>query len=184
MFKRLLIVLLFASCTQQPIKKENIWQYEDISHIALEKYGQELLKANPVDAIDFCPNFSFIDKLDFYTRFLEAVSYRESGHDPEQEYKEKFNVKGDPCTNDCVISTGLMQMSEASCAGYGVKTTTEGLKNPTTNITCAVKVLNQWVPRDKHLATDKLGCGRYWSVCRPGESKTYIRNVMREWCNV
>jgi hypothetical protein len=190
---RFIIVLIAAyfltSCTTVPPKTPEpepapvkLWLYQDVTYTALDTYGRELLKAQPADRYEWCSKWDSVNKRDFYNALLAHMATRESGRDPKQTFKESFNVKGEKCTNDCVISTGLLQVSQASCGSYGVKTTTEGLKDPATNLQCAVRILNQWVPRDGYVAKDKLGAGRYWSVMRPGSSKDYIRTRMKEWC--
>lgn len=176
--KKLFIALLLVGCaTSQPTPGPGVWKYDDIAKDMLERHGQELLKFEPKDFAEWCPVPK--EKLSFYNALLAAMSTRESGQDPDQEYKENFKNR----YGEYIISTGLLQVSYSSCGSYGVKTTTEGLKDPATNLECAVRILNQWIPRDGYVAKDQLGCGRYWSVCRPtSSSKEYIKAKMREYC--
>jgi hypothetical protein len=179
------IVFLLAACTTLPPPSKTpqpepakLWLYQDATYAALDKYGQALLKANPKDGPEFCSTWSTVNKRDFYNALLAHMATRESGRDPSQTYKESFkNGKG-----ETVISTGLLQVSYESCGSYGTKTTTEGLKDPITNLECGVRILSRWIPSDSYIAKDKLGAGRYWSVMRPGSSKEYIRAKLNEFC--
>jgi hypothetical protein len=180
------IIFAFTSCTTVPTKTPEpeptpvkLWLYQDVTYTALDTYGRELLKAEPKDAKEWCTSWDRVNKRDFYNALLAHMATRESGRDPKQTYKEKFkNAKG-----EYVISTGLLQVSYESCGSYGVKTTTEGLKDPAKNLECAVRILNRWIPNDGYIARDKLGAGRYWSVMRPGSSKEYMRAKMKEFCS-
>lgn len=136
--------------------------------------------ALPADTAEFCPKYPKLDhdaRARFWAEFLVAISKRESNYKPSTTYQEAFNdAKGKP-----VISTGLFQISQesASQSAYGCgKMTTEGLKDPVTNIRCATKIIARWVHRDGHAAGKKgenIGCGRYFAVCRPGTSRDYIK---------
>jgi hypothetical protein len=98
---------------------------------------------------------------------LSCMAEQESNFNPQLEYREKFkNGKG-----ETVISTGLLQVSYESVGGFGSPgETTESLKDPFTNITCAVRILERLVARDKRVAgfdgASWLGGARYWAVLR------------------
>lgn len=129
--------------------------------------------ASIADAKDYCPKYSSLSKAqktEFWARLMVAMAKKESGFDSSQTYKEKFkNSKG-----EYVISTGLFQISYESSSSSSYKCgkqTTEGLKNPKTNIECSVKILARWAKADQYagktIAKDTFrGGARYWSVLR------------------
>lgn len=131
------------------------------------------------DAQTFCPRYGSLTashRLEFWSVLMVAMAKRESNYKPTTTYQESFkNSKGEP-----VISTGLFQISYESTRQAKYKcpgVTTESLKNPMQNIGCSVNILAHWVKADKRAAGfsgSNTGCGRYWSVCRPGESQKYI----------
>ncbi len=106
---------------------------------------------------------------------LSIMAKRESGFNPKARYEEAFrDKKGNP-----VISRGLFQLSveSANQKAYGcnIKNSKE-LHDPLINISCAVKIANHWLNKDKIFFTPKtketgriphFGFSRYWSVARP-----------------
>lgn len=131
------------------------------------------------DAETFCPRYGSLtasQRLEFWSVLMVAMAKRESNYKPATTYQEAFkNSKG-----EWVISTGLFQISWESTRQSKYKcpgVTTESLKNPMQNIGCSVNILAHWVKTDKRAAGysgSNTGCGRYWAVCRPGSSQTYI----------
>lgn len=189
--KYLLTLILLASCTTTPPvvdkpaeEKEyplSGWKYTALAENAVRTYGTELLKAEPKDIADFCGNWKGIDRVKFYEAMLAAMAKRESAWDPTTKYTESFSdAKGVK-----VVSRGLLQISieSANQSAYkcNIKNANE-LHDPSINLNCGVKILNYWA-KDGYLAKDKLGAGRYWSTMRPGTSKEYIRNKLKEFCN-
>lgn len=138
--------------------------WSDFTKSALQTYGKELLAANPRG---LCPG----DKITAYTNILIKLAKFESNYDPELEYKENFKDR----FGNYVISTGIMQVSQESCGGYGMKTTTKQLKLVEKNLECAVRIMNKWVAADKTIAGGPpwVGASRYWSPFRE-ESKRKI----------
>jgi hypothetical protein len=120
-----------------------------------------LLASSPVDAQEFFGKNN--PTLDDWVNLMLAISYFESGHNPNVTYKENFkNQHG-----EYVISTGLFQLSYASAAGYGYTVTTEQLKDPYLNIEIATVILETLVTQDNRIAGGSLkGASRYWAVLR------------------
>lgn len=102
---------------------------------------------------------------------LSIVAKYESSFNPKTEFQENFkDSKG-----NWVISRGLFQLSIESANqkayGCGFKTEQE-IHEPLKNISCAVKIVNHWANKDLvFFGGEKLGLGRYWSVCRESSSK-------------
>lgn len=94
-------------------------------------------------------------------QLISIMAKYESSFKPETSYAEGGNLKG-------VISRGLLQISKDSANGYGCGITdAKHLHDPKTNLECAVKILARWAAKDGTLMGEpKLGCARYWSVCR------------------
>lgn len=150
------------------------WKNEEWSKFAyegLELYGKEMLAANPMDSSLWC--LPKEKRKEYYTWLISFMSKFESSHNPKVQYRENFRDGH----GDLVISRGLLQLSKESANLYGcnIKDANE-LHDPRTNIHCAVRILNRWIVRDKVIANEKLGGGRYWSVLRPGLKKDSIRN--------
>lgn len=188
----ILLSLITVGCATQQVTPPSsgpyTWHYDAEAEYALKTYGRELLKTTPRDLHEWCP-VPPSDRIKMWTALLTFISKRESGYDPSQEYRENFKNSYDEWT----ISTGLLQVSYSSCRSYGVtNATTESLKDPKQNLECGVRILNQWIVRHNLIALSlgeqseddngHRGCAKYWSVCRPGESKEYIRTKMMEFC--
>lgn len=142
---------------------KSIFPKQEWTDHALEEFRASKLRGFfPIDEANWFPND--MDRAECYVHLLAAMCKFESGFNPKQMYKEKFkNSNG-----EYVVSTGLLQLSYESVAGYGFKTTTEKLKDPFHNITIAVKILERWITQDKKIAESRpnLGGARYWSVLR------------------
>jgi hypothetical protein len=175
-----LALLILSACKSTPVVVEgprptkNAW-YE---HALKEVKASKLMSVTPVDAKEFCPNGMSATN---WVNLLMAMAKYESNYNPNATYKENFkNSKGED-----VISTGLFQLSYESVAGYGFRTTTEGLKNPELNITIAVKILERWVVQDKRISGEPngpyRGAQRYWAVFR-GDKLKKTKETLRPWC--
>lgn len=152
------------------------WDVNLYAH--LQRTGMQSVKSI-ADAKMFCPKYSSLSetqRLHFWQTLMIAMAKRESSYKTTTTYSESFkDSKGKP-----VISTGLFQISQESTRQkvYNCPdVTTESLKDPFKNIECSVNILSYWVKKDGYAAGrsgTNSGCGRYWSVCRPGSSQTYI----------
>lgn len=151
----------------------------------LPTLGPDLLKANPVDAKIFCPNFpnlSESERKQFWAFFISSMAKFESGFDPNESYTEGFKDN----TNTYVISRGLLQISLESSKGYrcGFNSGKE-LYHPTKNLSCGIKILNHWMKKDQRIASRSglgwRGGARYWAVLRQGPKQSYKSIV--KWSN-
>jgi hypothetical protein len=176
--KYFFLFLVFGCVTSTPTPEgpkptKNAW-YE---HALKEVKASKLMSVTPVDAKEFCPNGMSATN---WVNLLMAMAKYESNYNPNATYKENFkNSRG-----EYVISTGLFQLSYESVAGYGFRTTTEGLKNPELNITIAVKILERWVVQDKRISSGSpyKGGSRYWSVLRPTGKLSNVKATLKPWC--
>lgn len=144
---------------------------------ALESLGQNLLKTQPEDAAQFCPNYknlSYEQRKHYWAFMLSSMSKFESGFNTNTQYKEGFNdSSGRP-----VISRGLLQISIESSKGYGCGfTQAEELHDPYKNLACGIRILDRWVSRDQRIAGKDAskwqGGARYWSVLREAPKTSY-----------
>lgn len=170
-----------------------LWERKSLNHRSwsdhvyeqLPDLGPDLLKANPLDAKIFCPNFANLsesERKQFWAFFISSMAKFESDFDPKEAYTEGFkDNKG-----RYVVSRGLLQISIESSQSYrcGFKSSVE-MHSPTRNLSCGIRILNHWMKRDNRIAS-KLGLGwrggaRYWSVLRAGKKTSYQSIV--KWSN-
>lgn len=170
----LLIVSFIVSCTVKQAAEKPVYtalwskqEWTDFTLDALDKYGQDLLKAEPTDAIKYCPKFKSVDRKQFYLALISQLAKFESGFNPNETYTESFDdAKGSP-----VVSRGLLQISIESGKGYGCEIPMAvSLQDPKTNLECGVKILNRWIPKDGVIQGGQSGAwkgaARYWSPFR------------------
>jgi hypothetical protein len=154
----------------------------------IDRYGEALLDTVPTDINEFCPTYSGLGRdarLAFWVGMVSAMAEKESSFDPSVEHAEKFrNRKG-----ELVVSRGLLQISLESIQPYqcGI-TTDEQIHDPELNLTCAVRMLNHLVPRDRIISRKVLGGFRkpkwlgassYWAVLRTHDTLEFIKSRTR-----
>lgn len=153
---------------------------------ALKDLGQDLLKANPKDAKEFCPNFdkhTEEERIQFYAMLISALAKFESNYKADATYQENFKDRN----GQFIISRGLLQLSIESSNGYGAGLKkAEELHDPETNIRTGVRILNRWIPRDGCIVDLKsgknLGAGRYWSPFRKADRIASIQAKTKLVC--
>lgn len=137
---------------------------------AIEQHGQGLLASDPSDAKFYCANWDALTPVQrkaFYVAFVSVMVQEESRFRPQVSYKESFvDSKGKK-----VVSRGLLQISRESANYYDCGFETESdLHDPQQNLSCGVRILDQWVTRDQRLAGHNgrrwVGGSRYWAVLR------------------
>lgn len=143
------------------------WCYDAQLSAALNANAKALLQFQPKDANEWCMS-KYPSKLAFYLKLIASMAKYESGYKPDTSYTENFKDN----RGNFVISTGLLQVSSESCAGYGMPYLQNAvLKKPENNLECTARILNKWIPRDGVISqTGNLGAGRYWSVMRVGST--------------
>ncbi len=147
---------------------------------ALDKYGQQLMKALPniVETPSMCQSGKA-----YLVALISRMSFYESNHSATALYQEKFKDR----FGEYVVSRGPLQVSEESCNGYGAKIEDQRqLHDPAQNFKCAVLILNKWVPKDMTIAGgvsgDWRGGARYWSVLRDPVKKKDILQFAGKAC--
>lgn len=182
--KRLILAMLLVGCTTAPVTPSGpgVWKYDEISKYALETYGQDLLKAEPSDLRDWCPNPS--NRVLFYTALMNALAKFESNYNEKETYVEKdiFDKNGKN-----VISAGLLQISLESGKSYGCPITkTEDLFDPAVNIACFVRIARRWVVNDGVIQGGHVdawrGLARYFSPFRKPDRILSIKTATRKVC--
>ena len=177
----LIAILILVGCKETPAKdpvqepvKELVarWKETQWSKWVYNALPDQLLKIEIKDIEEFCGSYP-ADKdgrKRFWVYLMSAMSERESGHNPNNSYKENFkDVKG-----RYVVSRGLLQISIESANGYGCGFKDEQeLHDPKRNLECSVEILSKWVIRDGRIAGKESGWrggARYWSVLRSSSS--------------
>lgn len=135
-----------------------------------------ILKANPKDIKDFCPQFENLsreEKINFWGLLVSMISKYESGFDPLVRYHEK-TMGVDPVTKLPVHSEGLLQLSYQDSKYYKncdfnweldkklkVKDPKKTILNPELNLKCGVTILSSMLKRNEYLTIGKY---QYWAV--------------------
>lgn len=147
-------------------------------HALQEVKKSKLASAKPRDATSFCPKGMSAEN---WVHLLASMAKYESSFKPSTTYKESFkNSKG-----EYVISTGLLQLSYESVAGYGFRVTTEQLKDPKQNLTIGIKILEKWVTQDGVITSGGSpyrGGARYWSVLRSSGKLSSVKATLKPLC--
>ena len=151
----------------------------------IETTGKDLLSTTPEDFLDFCPVANIGDEgmKNFYVYLLSSVAELESNFVPTRHYRESFKDSH----GEYVISRGLLQLSFESGNGYGCRFhSATDLHDPEQNLSCGIRILNQWVHRDRRIAgrVDKKwrGGARYWSVLRESDKVEQIKKWTSTYC--
>lgn len=123
----------------------------------------------PADIESYCPAYPDLadrERVEVWSTLAVAIARRESAYNPATVFMEP------PPLN--VASVGLFQLSYEDGFGWcNLDLASESLKDPVTNIDCAVGAMASYVKRDAVVASgskhsDARGLSRYWSVIRDG----------------
>lgn len=135
---------------------------------ALEGHGAPLVDTVPADIAQWCPAYpkaSEWERKAFWAGLLSTLAKHESTYRPTA-------VGGDGKW------VGLVQILPATARGYGCKASTRAaLKDGSANMSCAVRILAQTVPRDGVVSAGMKGVAADWG---PFHS-TSKREDMRQW---
>lgn len=184
-----LIVLLLAACTTTPVEApkeekpaevtaKDYWPTDTLRQAsikAIKDHGGKLLDFSPKDKSEWCWKDGE-SAVSFYNRLFSAIAKFESNYKPDATYLEKFtDAKGRR-----VVSVGILQTSQESCSAvYGLKSTTETLKDPYTNLSCGAKIAARWIPSHGVIAQDpRKGLSIYFSTMRGTGKRSQIKQMM------
>lgn len=175
-------------------KHPNADQWTLFAESAISRHGDALLNG-PADVNDFCPGYykaSTQEKIDLFVQFLAAMSKYESNFDPKLRFTEPAGGT-DAVTGGPVVSEGLFQLSyqdENTYKGqvpagtcdfdyngdkrYSPDDVRRSILDPSTNITCAVVILNRQVERVNRLA---VSTGAYWAVIKTSHTGNKLPEI-------
>jgi hypothetical protein len=127
----------------------------------------EALKSSPLindpspqmqrDLVRMCPGFMALtpaDRTRVWSAVFDAMSMAESAHNPSTTYRESFGP----------LSTGMLQISEASARGHGGNcqgATTQRLMDPIFNLKCGVSIMESQRRTGRSIFGNT---SYYWSV--------------------
>jgi hypothetical protein len=138
---------------------------------ALRSHGAVLALSVPEDVETYCPNYeeaSLPDRRRFWAGLLSALAKHES------TWRADASGGGGRWL-------GLLQIAPATARSYGCKArSASALKNGAANLSCAVRIMAQTVPRDGVIAQRDSrwrGVAADWAPFQ----KTGKREEMAEW---
>ncbi|MEM7075935.1 MAG: transglycosylase SLT domain-containing protein [Pseudomonadota bacterium] len=135
---------------------------------ALRQHGRALPAMVPGDIADWCPAYTEADadqRKAFWVGFLSALTKHESTHRPTA-------VGGGGRW------FGLTQIAPATARLYGCEARSgAALKNPTSNLSCAVRIMSRTVPRDGVVSRGMRGVAADWGPLHNSRK----RNDMKAW---
>lgn len=189
----------------------------------LSTLGSDILHAIPEDRKLFCPKFDSLSSEQrkiFYAQLISKMAEFESNYKPETFMTEcssspktygsdgkffasrgKWCIPGHAKDGGVAISRGLMQLSLESAQGYKCPISEpKELHDPFKNISCAVRIMNRFIPaprqyegkiRGHNRIAGKIdenwkGASAYWAVMRDSSGyakesytsiKTYVSNL-------
>lgn len=147
---------------------------------ALRTHGRDLVENVPEDMARWCPGYGTAPsdtRRAFWVGLLSALAEYESTHRPRA-------VGGGGKW------FGLLQIAPATARDYGCRAGTgEALKSGSDNLSCAVRILSETVPRDGviHARTPRWsGVSADWGPMRSAEKRQDMRNWLRaqDYCQM
>ena len=135
---------------------------------ALASHGKDLVETVPADIAQWCPAYPEADRWErkvFWAGLLSTLSKHESTWRPTA-------VGGGG------LWYGLVQILPATARGYGCQAKSgQALKDGALNMSCAVRIMNETVPRDGVVSRGMRGVAADWG---PFHSRQK-REDMRVW---
>lgn len=132
---------------------------------AVAKYDSKLAGRVPSDIKTYCPGYKSASKSErraFWVAVLSGLAKYESGFNPKAGSRY----------------LGLTQISPKTASAYGCKSNAAALKDGSTNLACAVKIIARQVGRDGVVAGNgKRGVGRDWGPM----SRASVRADIAAW---
>ncbi|MEM6375789.1 MAG: transglycosylase SLT domain-containing protein [Pseudomonadota bacterium] len=130
---------------------------------ALSNHGQSLPDMVPADIDEWCPAYSEAEprqRKAFWVGFLSTLTKHESTHRPKAVGGEGRWF-------------GLTQISPSTARLYGCKARSgDALKNPISNLSCAVRIMAKTVPRDGVVSRGMRGVAADWGPLHSTRKRT------------
>lgn len=181
--------VLGAVAWDNPKKNSRDWSLH-VYQMILDKKLSLLRGAN--DIATFCPQFNILSEEQrayFWTAFVAAFAYYESGWDPTARMVET-TMGTDPVTGKQVASEGLLQLSyqdgrnHSYCNEFdwsadrklSARDPRKTILDPFKNLSCGVQILNRQIERYGKILIDK---GAYWAVLKP-HRKDRISGIQKQ----
>lgn len=145
-------------------------QWEAAGRVALESHAAVLPALVPDDIDSWCPAYEQADQARREAFWLGLVSALARHESTWQETAVGGNGRW----------FGLVQISPATARGYGCQATTgAALLDGSANISCALRIWAQTVPRDGVVAQGRRGIAADWGPMHPSQSTK--REDIRSW---
>lgn len=148
------------------VRNSDAWTRATLA--ALSSHGQALPAMVPADIDDWCPAYTDAEPAQrkaFWVGFLSALTKHESTHRPTA-------VGGGG------LWFGLTQIAPSTARLYGCEARSgSSLKNPVSNLSCAVRIMSKTVPRDGVVSRGMRGVAADWGPLH----STRKRSDMMAW---
>ncbi|MEM6483228.1 MAG: transglycosylase SLT domain-containing protein, partial [Pseudomonadota bacterium] len=133
------------------VRGSEIWTIGTLT--ALTSHGRALPEMVPADIDEWCPAYSEAEpaqRKEFWVGFLSTLTKHESTHRPTAVGGEGRWF-------------GLAQISPATARLYGCEARSgAALKDPVSNLSCAVRIMSKTVPRDGVVSRGMRGVAADW----------------------
>ena len=137
---------------------------------ALESHGAALPAMVPADIQSYCPGYAEATEAErraFWVALLSALSKHESTWQPAVS-------GGDGRWH------GLLQISPGTAKGYGCEATSSSdLKDGEANLSCAIRIMAETVPRDGVISQGMRGVAADWGPFHQSRKRTDIQASTR-----
>lgn len=145
-----------------------LWTRSALS--ALKAHGAPLVRSVPRDIAQWCPAYATGDEARrraFWVGFLSALAKHESRHDPKA-------VGGGGQWH------GLLQIGPATARGYNCRAGTgEALRHGPDNLSCAIRIMANTVPRDGVIADGRRGVAADWGPLTRADKRAEMQRWTR-----
>ncbi len=133
---------------------------------ALDAHGAPLVSLVPADISKYCPAYPDLGakkRKAFWVNLLASLSFHESTWRPEAS-------GGDGRWH------GLLQISPATARGYGCNATSaDALKSGASNLSCAIRIMAETVPRDGVISQGMRGIAADWGPFHQARKRSDIQ---------
>ena len=141
-------------------------QWTRAAYAALDTHGAPLVSMVPGDIAQYCPSYPSATEQErkaFWTNLIASLSFHESTWRPA--------VSGGGGR-----WYGLLQISPATARGYGcVAQDAEALKNGAANVSCAIRIMAETVPRDGVISQNMRGVAADWGPFHQERKRSEIQ---------